>query len=270
MAAHLFKMGNRSFFRRQGRIMSEGTSSDNGGCGKSGYKRIVLKVTGESLSGVGGKGLDQEHILHLADKIIQTVKLGLQVAVVVGGGNILRGANLSGSKLIRPFAAHQMGMIATTINGMALTETLNSLGRKARLFSAFNVGSIIEPYSVIAARESLDDGKVVVLAGGTGSPYVTTDTCAAIRAAELGADAIFKATKVDGIYTADPIKDPHAKRIDTISYDEFINRRLMVLDLTAVRICQEAGTPVVVFNFKDLDNLDRVLEGKIPSSVIRD
>jgi uridylate kinase len=252
--------------------MSEGTSGEFSGCNIKGaknvYKRIVLKVTGESLSGVGGKGLDQEHILHLAEKIIQAANLGLQVAVVVGGGNILRGSNLSGSKLIRPFAAHQMGMIATTINGMALSETLNALGKKAKVFSAFNVGSFIAPYSVLTARECLDEGTIVVLAGGTGSPYVTTDTCAAIRAAELGADAIFKATKVDGIYTADPAKDKNAERIDKITYDEFIDRRLGVIDLTAVKICQEAKVPVVVFNFNDLNNLGGVLQGLIPSSLI--
>jgi uridylate kinase len=252
--------------------MSEGTSGEFCGCegnnAKAVYKRIVLKVTGESLSGVGGKGLDQEHILRLAEKIIQTASLGLQVAVVVGGGNILRGANLSGSKLIRPFAAHQMGMIATTINGMALSETLNALGKKAKVFSAFTVGSFIEPYSVLAARDCLEAGTIVVLSGGTGSPYVTTDTCAAIRAAELGADAVFKATKVDGVYTADPTKDKSAQRIDKITYDEFIDRRLGVIDLTAVKICQEAKVPVVVFNFKDLDNLGGVLQGKIPSSLI--
>jgi uridylate kinase len=237
-------------------------------CRLKGLKRIVLKVTGESLSGVGGKGLDQAHMQSLAQKIINAAKTGLQIAVVVGGGNILRGANLAGSKLVRPFAAHQMGMIATTINGLALSEVLNAMGKPAKVVSAFNVGSIVDAYKVDIAREYLDSGKIVILAGGTGSPYVTTDTCAAIRAAELGADAIFKATKVDGVYTADPNKNPDAKRIDVITYDEYINNRLGVIDLTAARICQESKIPVVIFDFKDLDHLKQVLDGKIPSSTI--
>ncbi len=247
------------------------TTSDENVVGKfKGLKRIVLKVTGESLSGVGGKGLDQTHMENLARKIINAAKIGLQVAVVVGGGNILRGANLSGSKLVRTFAAHQMGMIATTINGLALSEVLNALGQPANVVSAFNVGYFVDAYKVGTAREYLDAGKIVILAGGTGSPYVTTDTCAAIRAAELGADAILKATKVDGVYTDDPKKNPDAKRIDVISYDEYINSRLGVIDLTAARICQESNIPIVIFDFNDLDHLSRIFDGEIPSSIIGD
>ncbi len=204
---------------------------------KHSYRRIVLKITGESLSGVGSTGLNHDQMQLLAEKLIRAAKVGLEIAVVVGGGNILRGANLSGSRLIRQFAAHQMGMIATTINGIALAEMLTSLGQPAKVVSAFNVGSFVEQYNVVAEREALSAGMIVVLSGGTGSPYVTTDTCAAIRAAELGADAIFKATKVDGVYTADPNKNSQAQRLAKISYDEYINRRLGVIDLTAVRIC---------------------------------
>lgn len=234
------------------------------------YRRIVLKVTGESLSGVGGNGVNPEALALLADKLIRAAKVGLEIAIVVGGGNILRGAKLSGNKLIRPFAAHQMGMIATTINGLALCETLKALGKKAVVLSAFNVGTMVDAYSVETARRCLEEGRIVVLAGGTGSPYVTTDTCAAIRAAELGADAIFKATKVDGVYSDDPVRNPAAERFDAISYDEVINRRLGILDLTAVRICQETKMPVVVFNFNDLDHLDRVISGRIKSSLIHE
>jgi uridylate kinase len=237
---------------------------------KEKYRRIVLKVTGESLSGVGNKGVSPEHLLILAQKLVKVAKTGLEIAVVVGGGNILRGANLSGSKIIRPFAAHQMGMIATTINGLALEEALNACGAEAKLFSAFNVGNFIPPFNVQNARACLEAGMIVVLAGGTGSPYVTTDTCAAIRAAELGADAIFKATKVDGVYTEDPVKNPKAKRLDTLTYDEVINRRLGVIDLTAVRICQEAKVPILVFDFKDLDHLEKVMAGKKPRSIIKE
>ncbi len=235
---------------------------------KEKYRRIVLKITGESLSGVGDKGVSPEHLLILAEKLIKAAKTGLEIAVVVGGGNILRGANLSGSKLVRPFAAHQMGMIATTINGLALEETLKARGREAKLFSAFNVGNFVEQFNVQNARACLEAGKIVILAGGTGNPYVTTDTCAAIRAAELGADAIFKATKVDGVYSEDPKKNPRAKRFDVLTYDEVIDRRLGVIDLTAVRICQEAKVPILVFNFSDLDHLEKVMAGKKPRSII--
>ena len=244
------------------------TARERHGRTKPKYRRIVLKVTGESLSGVGARGVDPEHLAVLAQKLIAAARSGLQLAVVVGGGNILRGANLAGSSLIRPFAAHQMGMIATTINGLALAETLSAMGQPVKLLSAFNVGTLVEQYGVETARAHLAAGKVLILAGGTGNPYVTTDTCAAIRAAELGADAIFKATKVDGVYSEDPKKNPKAKRFDTLTYDDVIDRRLGVIDLTAIRICQEAKMPVVVFDFKDLDHLDRVIAGKLPRSVI--
>ena len=233
------------------------------------YRRIVLKVTGESLSGVGDKGVSQKHVSLLAQKLITASKGGLEIAVVMGGGNLLRGAHFSESELIRPFAAHQMGMMATVINGLALSETLNSMEQQAKLLSAFKVGNFVQEYDVITARAELAAGKIVVLAGGTGNPYVTTDTCAAIRAAELGADAIFKATKVDGVYSDDPNKNPQAKRFDIISYDEVIDHRLGVIDLTAIRICQETKIPIVVFNFQDLDKLGKVIDGTIKRSIIQ-
>ncbi len=237
--------------------------SDFGKCSK--IKRVVLKITGESL---GSSGISEEHLRELAKKLRNISKSGLQIAVVVGGGNILRGANLSGSKYIRKFAAHQMGMIATTINGLAMIETLAAINQPAELFSAFNVGGFVPAYNVKAARKALDDGKVVILAGGTGSPFVTTDTCAAIRSAELGADALLKATKVDGVYSDDPMKNSRAKRYDKISYDDYINKRLEVLDLTAVRICQEASVPIVVFNLENLNKLMHVISGKINRTII--
>jgi len=161
-------------------------------------------------------------------------------------------------------------MLATVINGMALAETLGAMGRGVKLMSAFTVGHFIEPYNVENGRAALTAGKILVLAGGTGSPYVTTATCAAIRAAELGADAVFKATKVSGVYSDDPKKNPEAKKIDVISFDEVINKRLGVIDLTAVRICQETKIPIVVFNFTDLNHLDQVIAGSISSSIIRE
>ena len=222
------------------------------------------------MGGVGCKGVSPEHLSILAEKLVHATKAGLETAVVVGGGNLLRGANLSGSTLIRPFAAHQMGMIATGINGLALSETLQSMGQKVKLLSAFNIGSFVEAYSVEKARAHLAAGEVVILAGGTGSPYVTTDTCAAIRAAELGADAVFKATKVDGVYSDDPTKNPKAERFDRLTYDQVIDRRLKIIDLVAVRICQEAKIPILVFKYEDLDRIEKVLEGKVPSSIIRE
>ncbi len=232
------------------------------------FRRIVLKVTGESLGGVGDKGFSEEHLHSLAEKLIKIGKSGLQAAIVIGGGNILRGANLSRSKSVRPFAAHQMGMIATTINGLALYETLNSLGQPAELLSAFNVGGFVREYSVKNAMDALEGGKIVILAGGTGSPFVTTDTCAAIRSAELGADALFKATKVDGVFSDDPMKNPEATRFAEISYDKFINDRLAVLDLTAVRICQESKVPIVVFNFDHLNKITKAFFEKVKHTVI--
>jgi uridylate kinase len=236
---------------------------------QSGYRRIILKVTGESLSGEGAKGVSQEHLSSLAQKLVKAAETGLEIAIVVGGGNLLRGANFSGSKMVRTFAAHQMGMVATVINGMALSETLVAMGKGVKLMSAFAVGNFVQPYNVVEGRACLSAGNILVLAGGTGSPYVTTDTCAAIRAAELGADAVFKATKVPGVFSEDPKKNPNAVKYDTISFDETINKRLGVIDLTAVRICQEAKVPIVVFNFSDLDHLDQVIAGKISSSVIK-
>ncbi len=224
-----------------------------------------MKITGESL---GTTGVSEEHLQTLAQKLSRISKAGLQIALVIGGGNILRGANLAQSKYIRKFAAHQMGMIATTINGLAMVETLISINQPAELFSAFNVGSFIPAYNVKLARKALDKGKIVILAGGTGSPFVTTDTCAAIRAAELGADALLKATKVDGVYSDDPIKNSKAKRYDKITYDKYINERLAVLDLTAVKICQEADVPIMVFNLSNLDKLTQVIAGKIKRTII--
>jgi len=250
-------------------MKDKGLVQESGGStGK--YRRIVLKVTGESLSGVGSKGVSQEHLSTLAEKLIKAADTGLEIALVVGGGNLLRGANLSENKMIRPFVAHQLGMMASVINGLALSETLAAMGRAVKLMSAFPVGSFVEPYNVQGGRNYLSAGNILVLAGGTGSPYVTTDTCAAIRAAELGADAVFKATKVSGVYSEDPKKNPHAKKYDTISYDEVIDKRLGVIDLTAVRICQETKMPIVVFNFADLHHLERVIAGKVDSSVIKE
>ncbi len=245
--------------------MQRKASKKTSGASRLKVKRVVLKITGESL---GTSGVDEGHLGELAKKLRNISKAGLQVAVVIGGGNILRGANLSDSKFIRKFAAHQMGMIATTINGLAMIETLNSINQPAELFSAFNVGGFVPAYNVKLARSALEEGKVVILAGGTGSPFVTTDTCAAIRSAELGADALLKATKVDGVYSDDPVKNPGAKRFDKISYDEYINQRLKVLDLTAVRICQEAKVPIMVFNLNNLDKLKDVISGKIRRTVI--
>ncbi len=231
-------------------------------------KRILVKITGEGLSGVGKTGLNVRHIQTLARKLIKSSKFGIEIAIVVGGGNILRGTNLSDCNFIRMFAAHQMGMVATVINGIALQEALISAGNNAELLCAFNVGSMVKQYDPRLADKALTEGKIVILAGGTGNPFVTTDTCAAIRSAELEVDLFAKATKVDGVYSEDPIKKPLAKRFDKITYDEFINRRLEVIDISAVRLCQENNIPIAVFNYEKLDKLNDIVKGKIRRTLI--
>lgn len=228
-------------------------------------KRILLKITGESL---GNNGLDIEKIKSLSCKIAKLSK-SFQIAVVIGGGNILRGSNLSHAGCIRTFAAHQMGMIATIINGIALEEAICSEGASARLLSALNVGAVAKQYDPRIADEYLDEGRIVILAAGTGNPFVTTDTAAAIRSAELRVDFLAKATKVDGVYTQDPEKVRDAEFLSTLSYDEYIDRRLTVIDITAVRICQEARVPILVFNYRNLDKLRDIISGKTKRTIIR-
>ena len=224
------------------------------------YCRILLKLSGESLAGGAGHGIDTERLMSYASQIKEVADSGVQVAIVIGGGNIFRG--LSGAK--RGFdrvTGDQMGMLATVINSLALRSALESLGSAVEAFTAVNMYPIGKHYSSRSAIEALQQGKVAILAGGTGNPFFTTDTGASLRAVEIGADVMLKGTRVDGIYTADPEKDPTAKKFDTITFDEVYNRGLKVMDLTATAMCRENDMPVIVFDMDTPGNLAKVLGG---------
>lgn len=225
------------------------------------YHRILLKLSGESLMGHQGYGIDPERLNSYAAQIDELAVRGVDVAIVIGGGNIFRG--LSGAaKGFDRVKGDQMGMLATVINSLALSSALESLGRKARVLTSIGMFPIGEPYSPARALESLADGKVTIIAGGTGNPFFTTDTASALRAVEIRADVMLKGTRVDGIYTADPEKDPTATKFDRISYDEIYNRGLKIMDLTATTLCRENGMKIVVFDMDTPGNLRKVIDGE--------
>lgn len=225
------------------------------------YKRILLKLSGESLMGHQGYGIDPERLGDYARQIKELAEAGVQVGIVIGGGNIFRG--LAGaSKGFDRVKGDQMGMLATVINSLALNSALESLGARAQVLTAVNMCPIGEQYSPQRALDSLDKGIITIIAGGTGNPFFTTDTGSALRAVEIKADAMFKGTRVDGIYTADPEKDPEATKFDKISYDEIYNRGLKIMDLTATTLCRENGMKIVVFDMDTPGNLRKVIEGE--------
>jgi len=226
------------------------------------YNRILLKISGESLSKPGGFGIDTEELATIAGEIQDAVKVGAQLAVVVGGGNIVRGAELAAQGHIQQATADHMGMLGTVINGLALKEKLLTLGQDCRVMSAIEIRAVAEPFIRSRALRHLEKGRVVILVAGTGNPFFTTDTCAALRATELECDVLLKATKVDGVYTADPKKDPTAKKYDEISFTDAINQRLKVMDMTALTMCAEHEVPVIVFDFKKKGNIARVANGE--------
>jgi uridylate kinase len=227
------------------------------------YERVILKVSGESLAKPGELGIDPEELALLASEIADAYRNAspLQLAVVVGGGNIIRGARLAEAGTIDQSTADYMGMLGTVINGLALKEALGHVGVEARCMSAINLPAVAEPFIRARALRHLEKGRVVILVAGTGNPFFTTDTCASLRGIELGAQAILKATKVDGIYTADPKKDPKAVRYERLRFSEAIEKQLAVMDLTALTMCMEHEVPVVVFDFRRSGNIRRVLEG---------
>ncbi len=230
--------------------------------GKLAYKRVVLKISGEGLCRPDTTGIDAEELERIAAEIKTIVDEGVELALVVGGGNIVRGGDLAKRINIPAASAHYMGMLGTVINALAVQEVLESLGIDTRVQSAISVSRVAEDFVRRRAIRHLEKGRVVIFGGGTGNPFVTTDTCAALRASEIGADVLFKATKVDGVYTADPMVDPTAKRHEWMTYNDFIDGRLKVMDLTAVVMCQENGIPVVVFNVKQTGNMLRVVRGE--------
>jgi len=226
------------------------------------YNRVVLKISGESFTRAGETGIDPTELRTIATEISEAAVNGVQIAVVVGGGNIIRGAELAKAGEIDKATADYMGMLGTVINGLALREALMNNGQDTRLMSAINIPAVAEPFIRGRARRHLEKGRVVVLAAGTGNPFFTTDTCAALRATELSADIVLKATKVDGVYSADPVKDPKAKRYDTLTFAKAIEKKLGVMDLTALSMCMTENLPVVVFDFKTHGNIRRVVAGE--------
>ena len=225
------------------------------------YKRILLKLSGESLMGEQGYGIDAQRVADYAEQIKEVVASGTQVAIVIGGGNIFRG--LAGAaKGVDRVKGDQMGMLATVINSLALSSSLESHGQPAQVFTAINMFPIGEHYSKWKAIEAMNAGKVAILAGGTGNPFFTTDTGSALRGIEVEADVMLKGTRVDGICTADPEKDPTATKFSEITYDEIYNRGLKVMDLTATTLCKLNNLPIIVFDMDTKGNLKKVLDGE--------
>ena len=225
------------------------------------FKRILLKLSGESLQGNQGYGIDVERLNDYASQIKEACEMGVQVGIVIGGGNIFRGLSGAGKGFDR-VNGDQMGMCATVINSLALSSALGAQGVKSRVFTAIRMEPIGEFYNKWKAIEALEAGEVVIMSGGTGNPYFTTDTGSSLRGIEIEADVMLKGTRVDGVYTADQEKDPTATKFADISFDEIYNRGLKVMDLTATTMCKENNLPIYVFNMDVYGNLKRVLDGE--------
>ncbi|MEA4918678.1 UMP kinase [Proteiniphilum sp.] len=225
------------------------------------FKRILLKLSGESLMGEKQYGIDEKRLQEYAEQIHEVAQTGVQIGIVIGGGNIFRG--LSGAtKGFDRVKGDQMGMLATVINSLALSSALTAVGQKNRVLTAVRMEPVGELYSKWKAIESLEKGEIAIIAAGTGNPFFTTDTASALRGIEIEADAMFKGTRVDGVYTADPEKDPTATKFKTITFDEVYTRGLKVMDLTATTMCKENNLPIVVFDMDSYGNLKRVIDGE--------
>ncbi|HBG57991.1 MAG TPA: UMP kinase [Porphyromonadaceae bacterium] len=225
------------------------------------FKRILLKLSGESLMGGKQYGIDEVRIDEYAQQIKEVARMGVQIGIVIGGGNIFRG--LSGtSKGFDRVKGDQMGMLATVINSLALSSALTILGQKNRVFTAVRMEPVGEFYDKWKAIDAMENGEIAIMAGGTGNPFFTTDTASALRGIEIEADAMFKGTRVDGVYTADPEKDPAATKFRTITFDEMYDRGLKVMDLTATTLCKENNLSVVVFDMDTVGNLKKVVNGE--------
>ena len=225
------------------------------------YNRVLLKLSGESLAAGTGHGIDTNRLNEYASQIAAIVQGGVEVAIVIGGGNIFRGLQ-GASRGFDRVKGDQMGMLATVINSLALSSALEAIGQPAQVFTAINMFPIGEHYSKWRAIETLANGKVAIISGGTGNPFFTTDTGSALRGIEVEADVMLKGTRVDGIYTADPEKDPTATKFSEITYDEVYTRGLKVMDLTATALCKENGLPIVVFDMDTPGNLAKVIAGE--------
>ena len=232
------------------------------------YQRILLKLSGESLMGAQQYGIDPQRLSDYAQQIQQIAQQGLQVAIVIGGGNIFRGVS-GAQKGFDRVKGDQMGMLATVINSLALSSALEDKGQKVRVLTSIRMEPVGELYSPAKALRLLNKGNVVIIAGGTGNPFFTTDTAAVLRAVELKADIMMKGTRVDGVYTADPEKDTTATKFDQITYDEVLSRNLHVMDLTAITMCRENNMPIYVFDMDTKGNLQRVISGENIGTLVR-
>ena len=229
--------------------------------GGAGWRRVLLKLSGEAFAGTGKLGVDPDVVRDIAQQVAAVVRTGVQVAIVVGGGNYFRGAELSRGGMDRGRADY-MGMLGTVMNCLALQDFCEKQGIETRVQTAITMGQVAEPYIPRRAIRHLEKGRVVIFGGGLGVPFFSTDTCAAQRALEIGAEIMCKGTRVDGVYDADPRKHPEAVMFDQLSYSEFLSRGLRVMDTTAVSLCMDNGLPIIVFNLEDEGNIGRVLTGE--------
>ncbi len=235
----------------------------------SSYRRILLKLSGEALSGKRGYGFDSTAIETISRQVKEVHDLGIETAVVIGGGNIFRGLEASAEGMNR-VTADQMGMLGTMINGLALQDSLEKTGVTVRVLSSRSVDELVEPFSRRQTLGYLEQGHIVIFVGGTGNPFFSTDTAASLRAAQIGADVILKGTKVDGVYDGDPVTDPPARKFDTITFDEVLNLGLKVMDSTAIAMCRDNNIPVVVFNLTKEGTLLRVVNGEPLGTIVKD
>ena len=226
------------------------------------YKRVLLKVSGEGFCKAGGFGLDPEEVRTIARQVKEVAQGGCELAIVVGGGNFIRGYQFAQTGGVNRASADYMGMVATVINALALQDGLESLGVDTRVQCAIEMKDVAEPFIRRRAVRHLEKGRVVILAGGTGNPFFTTDTCAALRANELGAKVLLKATKVDGVYSDDPNKNPKAVRYTNLKYDDVVRQGLKILDVAAIALCKDNHIPIIVFNLKREGNIRRVVAGE--------
>jgi len=234
------------------------------------YQRILLKLSGESFSPSGERGISMEEVVHISRQIFDAQKLGCEIAVVIGGGNILRGSQFKAkNQVVQEATAHYMGMLATVINGLAFQDALEGVGCQTRLMSAIRMDGVCEPYIRRRAARHLEKKRIVILGAGTGGPFVTTDTAAALRAMELNADILMKATRVDGVYSEDPEKNPHAVLYSELGFKDVLNQNLRVMDSTAISHCMEHNMPVMVFNFRKDGNILKAINGDNVGTLIR-
>ncbi len=235
------------------------------------YRRVVLKLSGEAFNSGGKSGISIDETLAFAEQAKRVVQRGVELAIVVGAGNILRGAQFSaGGTVIKEATAHYMGMLATILNGLALQDALESLHCQTRLLTAIRMESVAEPYIRRRASRHLEKGRIVILAGGTGNPFVTTDTAAALRCRELEAQILLKATRVDGVFTEDPEINPHAVRYDKLTHAQVMRDNLRVMDMAAIELCKSARLPILVFNYKREGNIERAIAGQAIGTLVGD